>query len=101
MCVGASCVGVCDCRRINLEWVATNGHTNVLHSKISTMTNSYSKLPLQEPTEGMLLASWLGLEKMLPALKAAIRGNIRRVVGSLEAPLPAEACCQQGCMLGR
>jgi hypothetical protein len=89
------------CRRITPEWVATNGQTNELRSKIRMMVNSYSKLPLEEPTEDLLLASLLALEKTLPALKAAIRGNVRRIVGSLEAPLASDKCCQQSCPLGR
>ena len=95
-----NCCGWLD-RRINPAWVPSNGQTNALRSKISTMINSYSKLPLEEPTEGLLLASWLALEKTLPALKAAIRGNVRRIVGSLEEPLAANKCCQQSCPLGR
>jgi hypothetical protein len=95
-----NCCGWLD-RRINPAWVPSNSQTNALRSKISTMINSYSKLPLEEPTEGLLLASWLALEKTLPVLKAAIRGNVRRIVGSLDEPLVANECCQQSCPLGR
>ncbi len=88
-------------RRIHPEWFASNGQTSALRSKISTMVDSYSKLPLEEPTEAMLLASYLSLQKTLPAQKAAIRGNIRRIVGSVDSPLAATDCCMRSCPLGR
>ena len=58
---------------------------------------------LKEPTEAMLLASFLKRSSTIDQKFdfANINGRIQRIVGTLSKPLSSAACCKQECAIGK
>ena len=77
-------------REVRLDWP-------VSAAVLKPMRDATIAANLTEPTQDMLLASFMQRQ----AWEAGLDGRIRKIIGSVEESMDSSACCKQQCQLGR
>ena len=82
----------CLCRPFTPGWIS-NAQSGALQAETKLRG-------LREPTQDMVVGSFLGLEPVLSRSRVGIRGFVQKQLGLLEQPMDASRCCEASCRLG-